>query len=438
MIMNNEDTDETHDSVRRAVQQIWKQSPNLPDAVAEELKEVLAKLQSLPFKNEEQRASLFDSFQCLRIQGYHIVQVFNVGVARLQKSVREPSKFVANVITLFQMCFNFCYNTDKSKRVSFEHYIRALKLCFPSDPKKSCLSIETVSTLLNLVQILQEGKLCAISFFDFTKPARGPKDLFNEFLNILESKPYGESDVEDVISQALRLACVDANNHTFPMKLAEVFPHLPFQLDQMIPAFFFEQSFIVKSNNKRKKSKTDKGGPNNTLTGKESDPEKQQKERTTLLIGDSMISRIPGKDLGKAVGHRVIVKPFSGATTMAMNHYLKPNLEYSPNEVILHIGTNDLKTKEPKAVAESIVDLARQIEGTCDTTVTLSELVCRKDKLDQAVKTANKHLKKFCHQNGWKLIHHENISHSGLNKGGLHLNFKGNEQFYNNFKSHLE
>ena len=151
-----------------------------------------------------------------------------------------------------------------------------------------------------------------------------------------------------------------------------------------------------------------------------------------------MISRIPGRDLGKAVGHRVIVKPFSGATTKAMNHYLKPSLEFSPNEVILHIGTNDLKTREPKAVAESIVDLARQIESTCDTTVTLSELVCRKDKLDQAVKTANKHLEKFCHQNGWKLIHHENISYNGLNKGGLHLNSKGNVQFYNNFKSHLE
>ena len=208
-------------------------------------------------------------------------------------------------------------------------------------------------------------------------------------------------------------------------------------MDESTPCANKEQSFIVKSKNKRKKSK-DKGGPNNTLTGKESAPEKQPKERTTLLIGDSMISRIPGKDLGKAVGHRVIVKPFSGATTKAMNHYLKPNLESSPNEVILHIGTNDLKTREPKAVAESIVDLARQIEGTCDTIVTLSELVCRKDKLDQAVKTANKHVKKFCHQNGWKLIHHENISHSGLNKGGLHLNFKGNEQFYNNFKSHLE
>ncbi|PFX12190.1 hypothetical protein AWC38_SpisGene23890 [Stylophora pistillata] len=197
-------------------------------------------------------------------------------------------------------------------------------------------------------------------------------------------------------------------------------------MDESTPCANKEQGFIVKSKNKRKKSKG-KGGPNNTLTGKESEPEKQPKERTTLLIGDSMISRIPGKDLGKAVGHRVIVKPFSGATTMAMNRYLKPNLESSPNEVILHIGTNDLKTREPKAVAESIVDLARHIEGTYDTAVTLSELVCRKDKLDQAVKTANKHLKKLCHQNGWKLIHHENISHSGLNKvfPRLWVNYRG-------------
>jgi len=237
--MNNEDADETHDSVQQAIQQIWKQSPNLHDAVAEELKEVLAKLQSLPCKSEEQRASLFESFQCL--QGYHIVQVFNVGVARLQKSVKEPSKFVAKVITLFQMCFNFCYKTGESKRVSFDHYIRALKLCFPSDPKRSCLSIETVPMLLNLVQILQEGKLCAPSFieFDLTKPTKGPKGLFNELLTILESKSYSESDIEKIISQALRFASADAKNLTLSKQLTKVFPNLPLQFDQVIPAIFF-------------------------------------------------------------------------------------------------------------------------------------------------------------------------------------------------------
>ena len=239
MIMNNEDADETRDSVRQAIEQIWKQSPNLSDEVAEELKEVLAKLQSLPFKNEEQRASLFESFQCL--QGYHIVQVFNVGVARLQKSVKEPSKFVAKIITLFQMCSDFCYKADELKRVSFEHYIRALKLCPPSDPgkKSSCLLIETVSLLLKLVQILQERKLCVPSIVDLTKPAKGPKDLFNELLNILESKPYDKSDVVEIISQALRLASADATNHTVLMNLAKELPHLAFKIDQAIPALFF-------------------------------------------------------------------------------------------------------------------------------------------------------------------------------------------------------
>ena len=238
MKMNNEDADETSDSVEHAIQQIWKQSPNLADAVAEELREVLARLQSLPFKNEEQRASLFESFQCLRIQGYHIVQVFNVGVARLEKTVREPSKFVAKVITLFQMCFNFCYKADESKRVSFEHYIRALKLCFPSDPSESCLSIETFSVLLNLAQILQEGQLCAHSFIDLTKPTKGPKDLFNELLTTLESKPYDRSDVVEIISQALRLASADASNHTVLMNVAKNLPDLPFKIGQVIPAVF--------------------------------------------------------------------------------------------------------------------------------------------------------------------------------------------------------
>ena len=72
---------------------------------------------------------------------------------------------------------------------------------------------------------------------------------------------------------------------------------------------------------------------------------RQANESTTLLIGDSMIKNIQGTRLGKAVGHRVVVKSFSGATTKAMEDYLKPNLELSPDQVILHVGTNDRKSK---------------------------------------------------------------------------------------------
>ena len=52
-----------------------------------------------------------------------------------------------------------------------------------------------------------------------------------------------------------------------------------------------------------------------------------------------MIKIIHGTQLGKAVGHRVVVKLFSGATTKAMKDYFKPNLEFSPDHVIWHVGT---------------------------------------------------------------------------------------------------
>lgn len=143
----------------------------------------------------------------------------------------------------------------------------------------------------------------------------------------------------------------------------------------------------------------------------------QAEQLTTLLIGDSMVKNIQGRKLGKAVGHRVVVKSFSGANTRAMSDYLKPNLELNPDQVILHVGTNDLKKKEPQEVAEAIVDLARQVERSSDAKVVISELVCRRDKLNEQVKAVNKRLKRYCQQNEWKLIQHNNVTDKELNMG---------------------
>ena len=56
-----------------------------------------------------------------------------------------------------------------------------------------------------------------------------------------------------------------------------------------------------------------------------------------------------------------------------MKDYLKPNPEISPDQVVPHAGTSDLTQKEPRHVADSIVDLAREIENSCEATVVLSE-----------------------------------------------------------------
>ena len=104
-----------------------------------------------------------------------------------------------------------------------------------------------------------------------------------------------------------------------------------------------------------------------------------------------MVTNIQGKELEQAVGHWVVVRSFSGARTRAMKDYLKPDLEHEQAKRYYMLALEE--------VAESIVDLALQIESSCNATVTISELVCRKGKVNQAVSIANKHFIKFCHQN---------------------------------------
>ena len=84
-------------------------------------------------------------------------------------------------------------------------------------------------------------------------------------------------------------------------------------------------------------------------------------ESATLLIGDSVIKNIQGTHSGKAISLWVVVKSFSSATTKTMKDYLKPNWELSLDQVILHVGTIDLKCKEPQQVAGSVADVARKI-----------------------------------------------------------------------------
>ena len=124
---------------------------------------------------------------------------------------------------------------------------------------------------------------------------------------------------------------------------------------------------------------------------------------TRVIIGDSIVKNLQGPKLGKEVGHRVVVKAFLGATVKDMKSYIKPTIETSPDKILLHIGTNDLKSCGTNNVADSIVDLAKEIEATCDAEIILSELTTRRDSLNDAVKAVNKRLNQFCRQHQWKL-----------------------------------
>ena len=122
-----------------------------------------------------------------------------------------------------------------------------------------------------------------------------------------------------------------------------------------------------------------------------------------------------------------------------MGDFVKPLLRKKPDNVVLHIGTNDLNTQEPRLTAEGIVNLALQIEGDePETNLAILGLIARADDKDGKVLSVNKILKKFCRQNHWNFIEHNNINQIHLNRGGLHLSKSGSALLAENFCKHID
>ena len=189
--------------------------------------------------------------------------------------------------------------------------------------------------------------------------------------------------------------------------------------------------------NKMKKTKAKKKGKQ---TSKKDNRESSLNENT-VLIGDSIIKNIQAWKLSKSANRRVQVKSFPGAKVADFKHYLKPTLDQNPKEIILHIGTNDLRGVTAKKTAEDIVDIATWTMNECpDSIVSISELTTRNDRQDLAAKIqdVNKTLKKFATQHGWGYISHQNIDASCLNGSRLHLSDKGSGLLATNIISHLK
>ena len=205
------ETLELPNSVLIHIQQIVKQNSSLSSQYAKELGTVLTTLAVLPFKDKIQRESFFDKIQSL--QGYHIVEIFNVGVTPRQKSARESSvQILQDVAKLFDICASFCYSREVPMRVSFDLYLSALKFCFPSDNEQS-LPITVVSLLLELVQTFQHRRIKAelkssANFEMFGRFDVTTSDFFEKILDLFERWRH-DGYLLEIISQTVRLATAD-------------------------------------------------------------------------------------------------------------------------------------------------------------------------------------------------------------------------------------
>ena len=65
---------------------------------------------------------------------------------------------------------------------------------------------------------------------------------------------------------------------------------------------------------------------------------------------------------------KVFLKEFRGATTEDLESYVQPTLRKDPDEIIIHVGTNDLHNKTARQVAEGIVNVCDDISQNSPST----------------------------------------------------------------------
>ena len=79
-----------------------------------------------------------------------------------------------------------------------------------------------------------------------------------------------------------------------------------------------------------------------------------------------------------------------------MQDYVKPTLRESPDQIIVHIETNELASnKHPEQIAKSIISVATSLKSdTCD--VLVSSITVRNDQHRKKVTVINIVLKQLC------------------------------------------
>ena len=88
----------------------------------------------------------------------------------------------------------------------------------------------------------------------------------------------------------------------------------------------------------------------------------------TIIVGDSMIKGLRPDMISKSVKDKTQIKSFS--TVEDLTDYIKPSLKRKPKNIILHVGTNDLKKKVLKILQrtlKSYVNLSNQTILKCQS-----------------------------------------------------------------------
>lgn len=177
---------------------------------------------------------------------------------------------------------------------------------------------------------------------------------------------------------------------------------------------------------------------NNTRAVNELNNRTKSNKSYIELIGDSHLNNVAENGL-RSETREVKIKRWSGGNTEDMLDIIKPIIRKKPDEIIIHVGCNDLsKNVNPLTNIKKICKTVKH--DAPNTKLTFSSILIRKDKKDiteNMIQEVNSRLKNYCKENDLGFINNENIGASWLGKGKLHMNAKGTSLLAKNFLNHM-
>ena len=177
----------------------------------------------------------------------------------------------------------------------------------------------------------------------------------------------------------------------------------------------------------------DSNSNNRTTSYKKSNKiPRKNKLPVIVILGDSVVKEVKGWKLSDDK-KKVVVKHFSWTKTKDMESYVIPTLGQNPEKIIIHSGTNDLKSdSSPEEIARDIIKFTTSCK-TQTNKVILFSIVPRYDNLNEKATRVNKCLKKECEARNICFIDHRNISPKyNCNRSGLHLNYSETKKLIEN------
>ena len=152
----------------------------------------------------------------------------------------------------------------------------------------------------------------------------------------------------------------------------------------------------------------------------------QQITKRLLIVGDSIVKNIEPYKMKKSTKYVTTVKSIPGATTEGMSHHVKGCMvDFAPDIVLLHCGTNDLKKDlTPQKIVQNILKLAEEVSGGGKRDVLVSGIINIGDDYNAKVQKVNQFLSEIRTRKNVKYIDNGffNIDLDMLNQSKLHLN----------------